>query len=51
METSNQPKGEIYFLLVPLETYKLLSDIAARKNKTLAQVLQAAVERYLKEEL
>lgn len=45
------PEGGLYFLLVPTETYKLLSDIAAKRNKTLAQVLGEAVNRYLKEEV
>jgi hypothetical protein len=51
MRTIQDEVPGFYFLLVTEDTYKLLSDIAAKQNKTVAQVFQAAVEKYLKEAL
>lgn len=38
----------VYFLAVPEQAYKALSDAAAKKNLTLAQLLSEAVSAYLK---
>lgn len=37
-----------YFLMVPGLTYKAISDAAAKRNMTLAQLVSAALSEYLK---
>jgi hypothetical protein len=43
--------GELVFLAVPTPLFKELSDEAANRNLTLAQLLSAAVSEYLKKPL
>jgi hypothetical protein len=40
--------GPVYFLAIPELAYKALSDAAAKKNMTLAQVVATALSEYLK---
>jgi len=43
------PMQDIYMLPVPMATYKALSDAAARKNLTFAQLLSRAFAKALEE--
>lgn len=40
----------LYFLTIPEPAYKALSDAAAKKNLTLAQLVAQAISEYLKNE-
>lgn len=44
----NVATGPVYFLAIPELAYKALSDAAAKKNMTLAQVVATALSEYLK---
>lgn len=41
------PTEDMYFLAMPVSTYKALSDTAAQRGLTVAQVLRDAVRDYL----
>jgi hypothetical protein len=47
-----EPEGSapVYFLTIPEMAYKALSDAAAKKNLTLAQLVAKALSEYLKNE-
>lgn len=47
-EVAPQGGTDLYFLAVPGVTYKQLSDAAAVRNLTLAQLVSAAFSEYLK---
>lgn len=55
-KATNHPKeaatfgfdGEMVILAIPAILYKDLSDIAAKKGKTVAQALTEAMQQYLK---
>jgi hypothetical protein len=40
--------GELIFLALPLVSYRALSDRGAKSGKSAAQVLQEAIETYLR---
>lgn len=43
--------GDLYFLTIPADTYKALSDVAAKRGMTVAQAMQAAFRGFLSETL
>lgn len=43
--------GEMVFLAVPMPLFNQLSDEAAKRNQTLAQLLSAALSEYLKKSI
>jgi hypothetical protein len=47
--TSSEFPQDMYFLTVPAETYRAISDAAAKKGMTVAQVMQAAFRSFLSE--
>lgn len=47
MNDLKSPFGEISLLFVPTVTFKALSDAAARRNMTVAQLFQKALDEYL----
>ena len=47
-EPSEETAGPVYFLTIPEMAYKALSDAAAKRNKTVAQLVASAISEYLK---
>jgi len=46
--TQDLRAGELCLVAFPVDTYRMLSDEAAKQNMTLAQFLQTAIDYYLK---
>ncbi len=44
---ANQALGEMLFLAVPMQTFRHLSDEAAKRNTTVAALLSSAVNQYI----
>ena len=48
-EAAPEPIGDVIPLMIPVPTYKALSDAAAKKNMTVAEVLSRAISAILRE--
>jgi hypothetical protein len=48
--TGLQPFVDMVLITIPMATYKQISDLAAKKNMTVAQALNRAITAFLKDD-